>query len=166
MHTCGKRSVIFFEPKILYRTSVAEVPVDDYIIPLSVAEITRNGSDVTLLGWGAQVNVLDLVAKDAHKLYGISCEVIDLRTVMPWDIKTVTDSVCKTGRLVIAHEAPVTGGFGAEIAATVQQDCFLSLLAPVQRVCGFDTPFPLAQEAVYVPNKDRCLEAVVEVVNF
>lgn len=158
--------MIFFEPKILYRTSVADVPVDDYTIPLSVAEITRRGTDVTLLGWGAQVHVLEQVAADAQKIYGINCEVIDLRTIMPWDIKSVTDSVRKTGRLIIAHEASITGGFGAEIAATVQQDCFLSLHAPVQRVCGFDTPFPLSQEAIYVPNRNRCLEAVVDVVNY
>jgi 2-oxoisovalerate dehydrogenase E1 component beta subunit len=158
--------VLFFEPKVLYRTSVADVPLEGFEIELSKAEITRTGDDITLLAWGAQVHTFMEVADIVQKRFGISCEVIDLRTILPWDIATITESVCKTGRLVIAHEAPVTGGFGAEIAATVQEECFLSLHAPVRRVCGFDTPFPLALESLYLPNKDRCIEAVREVTNF
>jgi 2-oxoisovalerate dehydrogenase E1 component beta subunit len=158
--------VLFFEPKILYRASVADVPLEDYELPLSEAEIVRKGDDVTLLAWGAQVHVFEEVAAIVQEKYGLSCEVIDLRTILPWDIATVVESVRKTGRMVIAHEAPVTGGFGAEIAATVQDECFLSLHAPVRRVCGFDTPFPLALESIYLPNKDRCIDAVREVANF
>jgi 2-oxoisovalerate dehydrogenase E1 component beta subunit len=99
--------VIFFEPKALYRASVEEVPTGDYTIPLGVARTVREGSDVTLVGWGAQVHVLnkacDLAAKE-----GISCELIDLRTIMPWDVDAIANSVLKTGRLVVSHEAPVS----------------------------------------------------------
>jgi 2-oxoisovalerate dehydrogenase E1 component beta subunit len=124
------------------------------------------GSDVTLLGYGAQMRVLESVAEMAMKKYGISCEVIDLRTVMPWDIDTVCNSAKKTGRLLVAHEATSTCGFGAEIAATVQSECFLSMLAPVRRVTGFDSPFPFVLEPHFLPNKNRCLEAVVDLVNY
>mmetsp|Transcript_16315 Transcript_16315/g.16148 ORF Transcript_16315/g.16148 Transcript_16315/m.16148 type:complete len:103 (-) Transcript_16315:19-327(-) len=97
---------------------------------------------------------------------GISIEVVDLQTIIPWDREAVVNSVKKTGRCVIAHEAPLTNGFGAEIAARVQADCFLSLLAPVSRVTGFDTPFPLAWEEFYVPNKHRVADAIRSTVNF
>jgi 2-oxoisovalerate dehydrogenase E1 component beta subunit len=142
------------------------VPVGDYILPLSSAEIVRKGTDVTLLGYGAQIRVLETVADVAMEEHNISCEVIDLRTVMPWDIATVCASVVKTGRLIVAHEAPSTGGFGAEIAATVHAECFLSMLAPVRRVCGYDTPFPFVIEPQYLPNKERCLHAVTDIVNY
>jgi 2-oxoisovalerate dehydrogenase E1 component beta subunit len=99
--------VIFFEPKALYRASVEEVPTGDYTIPLGIARTVREGSDVTLVGWGAQVHVLskacDLAAKE-----GISCELIDLRTIMPWDVDAIANSVLKTGRLIVSHEAPVS----------------------------------------------------------
>lgn len=97
---------------------------------------------------------------------GISCEVIDLRTIMPWDVETVVASVRRTGRAVVSHEAPLTGGFGAEVAATIAERAFLSLEAPVQRVCGADTPFPLAYERYYVPDALRCLEAIKAVIKF
>lgn len=158
--------VFFFEPKILYRSSVAQVPTRDYELELGKAEIVSSGTDITLLGWGAQVDVLLAAAEHVRNESALSCEVIDLRTILPWDIETVTESVKRTGRLVVAHEAPLTAGFGAEIAATVQQECFLSMHAPVRRVCGFDTPFPLAQEAVYLPNKDRCKRAIMEVMEY
>mmetsp|Transcript_11788 Transcript_11788/g.35954 ORF Transcript_11788/g.35954 Transcript_11788/m.35954 type:complete len:363 (-) Transcript_11788:59-1147(-) len=151
--------VVFFEPKILYRSSVAEVPVHDYTIPLEEAEVVKPGDDVTLIGWGNQVHVLLQTAELAAEK-GISCEVIDLMSLSPWDVDTVVNSVNRTGRAIVAHEAPITGGFGAEVSATVQERCFYRLEAPVQRVCGFDTPFPLVHEKYYLPNKWRCLEAV------
>lgn len=157
--------VIFFEPKALYRASVEEVPIGDYEVPLGKAKITREGSDVTLVGWGGQMNVLNKVAESAAQL-GISCEVIDLRTLLPWDEECVINSVNKTGRLVITHEAPKTGGFAGEIAATITEECFLSLEAPIQRVCGYDTPFPLIYEKYYVPDQYKILEAVKKVVNY
>jgi len=158
--------VIFLEPKILYRQAVEEVPIKDYELPLSKADVVMEGSDVTLLGWGTQVHVLREVASMAKEQLGVSCELIDLRTILPWDEETIIQSVNKTGRMVIAHEAPITGGFGGEIAATIQENCFLHLEAPIQRVCGHDTPFAHVFEPFYLPDKFRCFEAVKKVVNF
>ncbi|XP_002154798.3 2-oxoisovalerate dehydrogenase subunit beta, mitochondrial isoform X1 [Hydra vulgaris] len=158
--------VIFLEPKILYRQAVEEVPLKDYELPLSKAEVVVEGSDVTLVGWGTQFHVLRDAAQMAKEKHGISCEVIDLRTILPWDEETIIKSVSKTGRLVIAHEAPITGGFGGEIAATIQENCFLSLEAPIQRVCGHDTPFAHVFEPFYLPDKFRCFEAIMKVTSF
>ncbi len=132
---------LFFEPKRLYRASVGEVPDEDYRLPLGEAEVTKEGTDVTILGWGAQMEVIDQAVERAEK-DGISCEVIDLRTILPWDVETVANSVFKTGRLVVTHEAPLTGGFAGEIAATIQERCFLYLESPIARVTGMDTPLP------------------------
>lgn len=140
--------VVFFEPKALYRAASEEVPVDDYELPLSAAEVVREGTDVSLVGYGAQMRVLERAADMAQEQLNVSCEVIDLRTILPWDRETVFASVNKTGRCIVSHEAPITGGFGAEVAAAVQEECFLRLEAPVDRVCGYDTPFPLAHEKV------------------
>lgn len=158
--------VVFFEPKILYRQAVEEVPVCDYELPLSKAEVVVPGDDVTLVTWGTQVQVLREVAVIAKEQLGVSCEVIDLRTILPWDEETIMTSVVKTGRLVVAHEAPITGGFAGEIASTVQEHCFLNLEAPIQRVCGLDTPFPHVFEPFYLPDKYRCFEAIKKVVGF
>lgn len=125
---------LFFEPKILYRLAVEQVPVKDYMIPLSKAEVLVEGDDVTLIGWGTQVHVLQEVCEMARDTLNTSCELIDLVTIAPWDRETVIESVRKTGRALIAHEAPLTGGFGAEIAATLQKECFLNLEAPILRV--------------------------------
>ena len=140
--------VVFFEPKALYRAASEEVPVHDYELPLSAAEVVREGTDVSLVGYGAQMRVLERAADMAQEQLNVSCEVIDLRTILPWDRETVFASVNKTGRCIVSHEAPITGGFGAEVAAAVQEECFLRLEAPVDRVCGYDTPFPLAHEKV------------------
>ncbi|XP_023930837.1 2-oxoisovalerate dehydrogenase subunit beta, mitochondrial-like [Lingula anatina] len=102
----------------------------------------------------------------AHEKLKVKCEVIDLRTVLPWDVDTVAESVCKTGRCIVAHEAPITQGFGAEVAATIQNECFLNLEAPVLRVCGYDTPFPHIYEPYYMPDKWRCFEAIKKVINY
>lgn len=161
-----KNPTIFFEPKILYRQAVEEVPLADYEIPLSEAEILEQGSDVTVVGWGTQIHVLREVCKMAKDELGASCELIDLQTILPWDEETVIKSVLKTGRLLIAHEAPLTGGFAAEISSTVQENCFLSLEAPVQRVCGWDTPFSLIFEPFYLPDKWRCFEALRKIMSY
>ena len=95
---------------------------------------------------------------------GVECEVIDLQTILPWDSDTIFRSVRSTGRLIIAHEAPLTGGFAGEIASTVQEACFLSLEAPIKRVCGWDTPFPHVQEPIYLPDRLRCFEAIKSVI--
>ncbi|KAF0977881.1 hypothetical protein FDP41_003203 [Naegleria fowleri] len=157
--------VIFFEPKILYRSSQCLVPNEAYKIPLEKAEILKEGKDVTVIGWGSQLYVLEKAVEMAKEV-GIDCELIDLRTIVPWDIETVVNSVKKTGRCVVSHEAPLTGGFGSEIAATVQEKCFLHLESPVVRVCGLDTPFPLVHEKYYIPGVVKCFEMIKNAVNY
>ncbi|MBW5798958.1 alpha-ketoacid dehydrogenase subunit beta [Halomonas elongata] len=157
--------VLFFEPKRLYRASTGEVPEEDYQLPLGEAEVTKEGSDVTLVGWGAQMEVIERAVELAEK-DGISCEVIDLRTILPWDEDTVADSVLKTGRLMVTHEAPRTGGFAGEIAAAIQERCFLYLESPVMRVTGLDTPFPLTLEKEYLPDHLKIHEAIRASVNY
>ncbi|AZQ83569.1 MAG: transketolase C-terminal domain-containing protein [Cognaticolwellia sp.] len=151
--------VIFFEPKRLYRASVGEVPEEDYQLPLGKAEVMQQGTDITLLAWGAQVEIVEKAAALAAA-DGISCEIIDLRTILPWDIETVANSVTKTGRFVVSQEAPLTAGFASEIAATIQQECFLHLEAPIARVCGMDTPYPLALEKEYAADHLKIYEAI------
>jgi 2-oxoisovalerate dehydrogenase E1 component beta subunit len=126
--------VVFFEPKALYRAAVEEVPVGDYTIPLGVAKIVREGKDVTLVGWGGQMNVLKKAA-DIAANEGISCEVIDLRSLLPWDVEAVTKSVMKTGKLIVSHEAPVC--FGAP-PLTSNYSNFSTCLAENQWVCRRD----------------------------
>lgn len=157
--------VIFFEPKRLYRASVGEVPEEDYQLPLGKAEVVKQGNDVTLLAWGAQMEIIEKAAELAAN-DGISCEIIDLRTIVPWDVETIAESVIKTGRLVISQEAPLTAGFASEIAATIQDECFLHLESPISRVCGMDTPYPLALEKEYVADHLKTYEAIKQSVNY
>ncbi|CAO3589341.1 unnamed protein product [Absidia cylindrospora] len=162
-----RNPVIFFEPKCLYRAAVEEVPVEDYELPLGKAEVLKRGTDVTVVGYGSQIYALENAIQLAEKkMPGLSCELIDLRTILPWDVETVVESVNKTGRLVVAHEAPKSSGVGAEIASTVMENCFLRLEAPVERVCGWDTPFPLVFEKFYMPSMIRCYDAIKNVVNY
>ena len=152
--------VLFFEPKMMYRSAVEEVPRGDYMLELGKAEVVREGTDVTVVGYGAQLKVLRAACNRAEKEQGVKCELIDLRTIMPWDQETVFESVRKTGRLMVSHEAQTTCGVGAEIVAAVTENCFEYLEAPPIRVCGFDTPFPLAFEKLYMPTEARCLDAI------
>ncbi|RVW48724.1 2-oxoisovalerate dehydrogenase subunit beta 1, mitochondrial [Vitis vinifera] len=152
--------IVFFEPKWLYRLAVEE-----FLSMITCASIRGRGTDITLVGWGAQLAVMEQACIDAEK-EGISCELIDLRTLLPWDKETVEASVRKTGRLLVSHEAPVTGGFGAEISASMVECCFLRLEAPVARVCGLDTPFPLVFEPFYMPTKNKILDAIKSTVNY
>lgn len=119
--------VVFLEPKRLYRASVGEVPEGDFVLPLDKAEVVKEGKDITLVGWGAQMGVIEKAAAKAEAEHGISCELIDLRTLLPWDYDTVCRSVVKTGRMLVSHEAPITSGFGAEVIAKVQEECFFSV---------------------------------------
>ncbi|RYV01994.1 alpha-ketoacid dehydrogenase subunit beta [Shewanella sp. OPT22] len=160
-----KNPIIFFEPKRLYRASVGDVPEGDYEHELGKAEVVKQGSDITLLAWGAQMEIIEQAAEMAEK-DGISCEIIDLRTLSPWDADTVAESVKKTGRLLISHEAPLTGGFAGEIAATIQEECFLYLESPIARVCGLDTPYPLIHEKEYMPDALKNYEAIKASMNF
>jgi 2-oxoisovalerate dehydrogenase E1 component beta subunit len=157
--------VLFLEPKRLYRASTGEVPEEDYQLPLGEAEVISEGSDITVVGWGAQMEVIGKAMELAEK-EGISCEVIDLRSILPWDEDTVAESVLKTGRLVVTHEAPRTGGFAGEIAAAIQERCFLYLESPIRRVTGLDTPFPLTLEKEYIPDHLKVFEAIRDSMNF
>ena len=125
-----------------------------------------SGDDITVIGYGSQIHTLRAACERAEKDLGVSCELIDLRTIVPWDEETVINSVKKTGRVIIAHEAPVTGGVAGEVAATIQEKCFLHLEAPIRRVCGWDTPFPLIFEPFYVPDANRCFEAIKDSMEF
>lgn len=161
-----KNPVIFMEPKILYRLSEDLVPEGEYLIPFGKAEVVKEGTDLTMVAWGTQVHVLLDAEKEINKQLGVSCEIIDLRTIHPWDVDTVVNSVKKTGRLLVSHEAPETCGFGAEVVARVQKETFLNLEAPPERVCGWDTPFPHVQEPFYIPDKWRVLDAVEKLVDY
>ena len=152
--------VIFFEPKRIYRQYKEEVPDDGEALPLDVCFVLRDGSDVTLVTWGSQVKET-LEAADALAKEGISAEVIDVATLTPLDFDTIKESVQKTGRCVIVHEAPRTAGFGAEIAARIAEECLYELLAPVQRVTGYDTHIPLFRlEMKYLPSVEKIVAAV------
>ena len=158
--------VLFMEPKRIYRAFREEVPRDAYSVPLGRARVVREGSDVTLISWGAMVRVC-LDAADRMSRDGTSAEVVDLRTLNPLDRETMLSSVVKTGRAVVVHEAPRTVGFGAEIVALINEHALLQLLAPVQRVAGFDTVFPLAKnEHLYLPNHERVAAAVRRTLEF
>ncbi len=157
--------VIFFEPKRIYRTFREEVPEGDYTVPLGVARVAREGADVSLITYAATVHDC-LSAAEKAKSEGIDCEVIDLRTLLPFDREAIDRTVKKTGRVVIVHEAPKTGGFGAEIAAYIAERLLFSLEAPVLRVTGYDTPFPFAHENLYMPNEKRILDAVRKSASF
>jgi 2-oxoisovalerate dehydrogenase E1 component beta subunit len=157
--------VLFLEPKRVYRAARGEVPEGDWVVPLGQAAVTRPGTQVTLIAWGAMWHEADQAAREAEA-EGIDAEVLDLRSLQPLDLDTIVASVKKTGRAVIVHEAPRTCGFGAELSALVQERCFLSLEAPIVRVTGFDTPFPYALENEYLPRAPRILKALRETVRF
>ena len=157
--------VLFFEPKRVYRASKGDVPEGEYALPIGRAKVTREGTRVTLFAWGAMWHEADQAAREAAA-EGIDCEVVDLRTLQPLDTETVVQSVKKTGRAIVVHEAPRTCGFGAELSAVIQERCFLHLEAPVTRVTGLDTPFPYTLEMEYLPRAPRILKAIREVVAY
>ena len=139
---------------------LGEVPQGYYSLPLGKAEIRRSGEQVTILAYGTMVYVAQAAAEEA----GIDAEIIDLRTLLPLDMDTIRASVVKTGRCVIVHEATRTSGFGAELATLVQEECFYSLEAPIQRVTGWDTPYPHAQQWDYFPSPARVSHALQQSV--
>ncbi|HSN25148.1 MAG TPA: alpha-ketoacid dehydrogenase subunit beta [Kofleriaceae bacterium] len=148
--------VLFMEPKRIYRASRGEVPEGDYEVELGKAKVVREGTQCTVLAYAGMVSI----AEEAAAKSDVSIEVIDLRTLLPFDIETITASVQKTGRCVVVHEAPRTCGFGAELIASIQERALQYLEAPILRVTGFDTPFPYSLEHEYLPNADRVLSAV------
>jgi 2-oxoisovalerate dehydrogenase E1 component beta subunit len=157
--------VLFFEPKRVYRAAKGEVPEGEYTVPLGKARVTREGTQVTVLAWGAMWHEADRAVREAEA-EGVDCELLDLRSLQPLDVDAVVASAQKTGRAVVVHEAPRTCGFGAELAALIQERCFLHLEAPVARVTGFDTPFPYTLEAEYLPRAPRILQAIRKVAAF
>ena len=157
--------VIFFEPKRVYRSFREEVPEDDYTIEIGKGKVVNEGSDLTVVTWGATVyqclEALDKLPED------LSVELIDLRSIYPYDEDIILQSVEKTGRCVVVHEAPKTCGFGAEIAALIQERLFLHLKAPVQRVAGFDTVMPYYKlELDYQPDAPRIAESIQQCAGY
>jgi len=157
--------VLVLEHKGLYRSAKGPVPEGHYTLPLGKASVVREGIDAIVVTYGVGV-VWASQAAAALEKEGTSIEVIDLRTLMPWDVAAVTASVRKTSKALVLHEAPVTGGFGAEIAATIARDCFRDLDAPVTRLGGLDIPVPFSKalEEIYMP-KARLLDALRELVS-
>jgi len=168
--------VVFFEPKRIYngpfdgdpdKPSVSwathpkgEVPEGHYTVAIGEAEIVREGSEMTIVTYGTLVHV----AIAAAEATGVDVEIIDVRSLSPLDVTTITESVKKTGRCIVAHEATRFGGYGAELAATIQNDCFYHLEAPVSRLAGWDTPYPHAFEWQYFPGKKRMVDGIRKVM--
>ena len=158
--------VIFLEPKLIYRAFREAVPEENYAVPLGEAAVRREGTDVSVFTWGAMtrptVEAAETLAED-----GIDCEVVDLRTLSPLDEEAILDSFRKTGRAVVVHEAPKTGGLAGEIIATIQEEALLYQEAPIGRVTGFDAPYPLyALEDYYLPEAERVADGIRETVKF
>jgi 2-oxoisovalerate dehydrogenase E1 component beta subunit len=151
--------VIFFEPKSIYRTERKEVPETDYVVPLGKATTLRDGSDISLVTYGAMVPLALRSAQEAAA-EGIDVEVIDLRTLLPLDIGHIVHSIAKTNRAIILHEAPQTCGYGAELMAQIVEHGFWNLDAPLVRVTGFDTPLSYALEDDYMPTEQRVMKAI------
>ncbi|NLV76535.1 MAG: alpha-ketoacid dehydrogenase subunit beta [Tissierellia bacterium] len=158
--------VIFLEPKRIYRAFRQEIPEETYELPIGKAKVVEEGEDITVITWGAMVRDVQK-ASEMVKEKGIYPEIIDLRTISPMDRETFIESVKKTGRAVIVHEAPKTLGVGAEIVAIINEKAFLYLEAPPTRVTGFDTTFPLPRgEKHYIPSPERIAKTIEDVVKF
>jgi len=159
--------VIYIEHKYLYRRIKDEVPAEDYIVPIGKAAVRRKGKDLTIITWGSMLYVAldaaDELAKDR-----VSVEVIDLRSIIPFDEEAILESVAKTNRVVILHEAPLTGGAGAEFAARIAEKAFDYLDAPIKRVAALDVPTPYSPplEAAALPDKNRVLHAARELLAY
>ncbi|KNH07641.1 2-oxoisovalerate dehydrogenase subunit beta mitochondrial-like protein [Perkinsela sp. CCAP 1560/4] len=158
---------IFLEPKALYRTSIEGLNEGDSHYELGKASIVRRGNDLTIVSYGSQIlrvlKTLEILKKINPSL---SVEVINLRTLLPYDSATVIESVKRTGRLLVTHEAPSTCGYGAEVMAGSLRECWLYLKAPPERVCGFDCPVPHINEHSYLPNENRLLRAIIKTCEY
>ena len=158
--------VMFLEPKLIYRAFREEVPDDSYTVPLGEAAVRREGSDVSVFTWGAMTRPTMEAAEDLAE-EGIDAEVVDLRTLSPLDEETILESFKKTGRAAVVHEAPKTGGLAGEITSTIQEKALVYQEAPIERVTGFDTPFPLyAMEDYYLPEAARITDGIREAAEF
>lgn len=151
---------LFFEPKALYRMVKDNVPTGFYQLPLSKADVVQQGHDLTIITYGSLVHVAIQSIITVQERLGKSCELIDLQTILPWDQETVYESVRKTGRALVLHEAPRTSGFGAELVASIQEECIYDLKAPIKRVTGYDIPVPHAFEKFYAPNQWKIFDEV------
>ena len=156
--------VLYFEHKHLYRRIKADVPDERYTTPFGQARVHREGDDITLVTWGAMV----YTAEEAAQQVDASVEIIDLRTVMPWDKQAVLDSVRKTSKVIVLHEDTRTGGFGGEIAATIAEEAFEDLDAPVRRIAAPDTPVPFSPvlEKAYIPQVDDVVRGLKELISY
>lgn len=156
--------VLFFEPKKIYRSIKEEVPEKEYIIPIGKAKILQEGNDITIISYGA---IIHKVKEAVDKINDVSCEIIDLRTLSPLDEETILESVKKTGRALIVHEAPRMFGIGAEISALINENALLNLEAPIERVAGYDVVVPLPKlEDYHIPSVERILNGIKKVINF
>lgn len=158
--------VLFWEPKRIYRAFKQEVPEEAYTIPIGKAKIVSEGEDITVIAWGAMVREIEN-AKEIVEKKGIKAELIDLRTIAPMDRETIIESVKKTGRVLVVHEAAKTLGLGSEIISIVNEKAFLHLEAPPSRLTGFDTAFPLPRgEKHYIPTPERIAQKIEEIVKY
>ncbi|MDX6769308.1 MAG: alpha-ketoacid dehydrogenase subunit beta [Elusimicrobiota bacterium] len=159
--------VVFFEPKLLYRSATGEVPSGRYTVPLGKARLVQEGTDLTIVTWGAMTVTCQKAAEKLKAEDGASVEILDLRTLTPLDLDAVLASTGKTGRVVIAHEAPNTGSWAAELSALIAERNLLRLLAPIQRVGGWDVRMPLFRlEQYYIPDADRVVMAARKALRF
>ena len=157
--------VIFYEPMRIYRAIKQDIPDEDYTVPLGKANVLQQGDDITLVSWGAMAKTCTDTIEQLKNKYSV--EMIDMRSIYPYDQDTLINSVKKTGRCVIVHEAVRTCGFGAELSACINEKALLSLQAPVQRVTGPDVPFPLAKlENYFLPDAQRIIKAIEKVMSF
>jgi len=157
--------VLFFEPKRIYRSVKQEVPEEGYTVPIGKAKVVSEGEHVTCIAWGAMLFEVIAASQEVAE-QGVSVEVIDLRTLWPVDIDTIIESVKKTGRVVVVHEAPRACGFGAELLQMINEKAFLHLEAPPARVTGFDTPFPYTLENEYLPLQHRITPALLQTARY
>ncbi|KAL4918999.1 thiamine diphosphate-binding protein [Aspergillus aurantiobrunneus] len=162
----SKNPVVFMEPKVLYRAAVEHVPNEYYTLPLNKAEVVKPGNDVTIVSYGQPLYLCSAAIAAAEKALGASVELIDLRTIYPWDRQTVLDSVRKTGRAIVVHESMINYGVGAEVAATVQEGAFLKLEAPVKRVAGWSTHTGLTYEKLILPDVARIYDAIKQTLEY
>ncbi len=157
--------VVFLEPKRLYRSVKEEVPEEAYTLPLGQAALRREGKDISLIAYGAVMPEVLEAAEELAKA-GVSAEVLDLRSLMPWDREAVLNSVAKTGRAILVSDAPRHAGFMSEVAATIAEEILDLLLSPPIRVTGFDTPYPYAQDKLYLPTVTRILKAAKRALDY
>jgi 2-oxoisovalerate dehydrogenase E1 component beta subunit len=159
--------VLYFEHKHLYRRIKAEVPEERYVTPLGKARLHREGEDITVVTWGAMVYTAEEAAKELER-EDVSVEILDLRTIMPWDKAAVLESVRKTSKVLVLHEDTRSGGFGAEIAATIAEDAFEHLDAPVKRIAAPDTPVPFAPvlEKAFLPQVEDVVKGLRELAEY